>query len=273
MRLKLTLAIVASIVMVQGVAADGWNPNGGAPVATVDPARGVYVGVFGGGGYGSSTDITQLGTAFFVEAQGGPLAVNAKGSTGGGGVGFVGGQVGYEFSHNALMLPAFELEGFYLSSGTRSGTVRNPNDRLGEHNFDDSFKVNNSVFLANMVVSFPAVRWGVTPYVGVGIGAARVAANGADSLQVDPPEPGVNHFNSDTDSEAWTFAAQIKAGARLAISSNAYLFGEYRYLYVGSVDQTYGSTVYPFHAPTSAWTVNMDSTSYSLATAGIGVNF
>jgi len=201
------------------------------------------------------------------------LAVNANGSTGGGGVGFVGGQVGYEFSHNALMLPAFELEGFYLASGTRQGIARSPNDRLGEHNFDDSFKVNNAVFLANMVVSFPTRYYGLTPYVGAGIGAARVAANGADSLQVDPPEPGVNHFNSGTDSEAWTFAAQIKAGARLPLGSNAYLFGEYRYLYIGSTDQTYGSTVFPGHAPTSAWTVNMDSTSYQLATGGIGFNF
>ncbi len=273
MRLKLALALVASIVMVQSVAADGWNSNGGAAAAMVDPARGVYVGVFGGGGYGSSTDITQRGTAYFVEAQGGPLAVNGIGSIGSGGVGFVGGQVGYEFSHNSLMLPAFEIEGFYISSGTRSGLVESPNDRLGEHNFDNSFKVNSTVFLANMVVSFPAVHWGVTPYIGGGIGAARVAANGGNSVQVDPPEPGVNHFNSGTDSSAWTFAAQIKAGARLALSSNAYLFGEYRYLYVGSTDQTYGSTVYPFHAATSAWTVNMDSTSYSLATAGIGLNF
>lgn len=273
MRRRLTLAIVASIAMVQSAAADGWNTGGSAAAVTVDPARGVYVGVFGGGGYGSSTDISQLGTAFLTEAEGGPLAVNGRGSIGGGGVGFVGGQVGYEFSRNALMLPAFEIEGMYLSSGTRSGIAANPNDRLGQHNFDDSFKVNNTVFLANMVVSFPGVGWGVTPYIGGGIGAARVAANGANSLQVDPPEPGVNHFNSDTDSSDWTFAGQIKVGARLALTSNAYLFGEYRYLYIGSTEQTYGSTVYPDHAPTSPWTVNMDSTSYSLATAGIGLNF
>lgn len=270
MRFKIILTIIASVMALPAVA-------DGVPVALNVPsdalARGVYVGVFGGGGYGSSTDITQRGTAFFIEAQGGPLAIDGRGSTDSGGVGFIGGQVGYEFSHNALMLPAFELEGFYLASGTRSGIVANPNDRLGQHNFNDSFKINNAVFLANMVVSFPSVGWGVTPYIGAGIGAARVAANSANSLQVDPPEPGVNHFNSDTDSEAWTFAAQIKAGARYALTSNAYIFGEYRYLYVGSSEQTYGSTVFPGHAPTSPWTVSMDSTSYSLGTAGIGVNF
>jgi opacity protein-like surface antigen len=273
MRLKLTLAIIACCVTVQTVAADGWDSNGSAAAVTAAPGRGVYVGAFGGGGYGSSTDITQRGTAYFIEAQGGPLAVNANGSSGGSGVGFVGGQVGYEFSHNALMLPAFEIEGFYLATGTRSATANSPTDRLAEHTFDDSFKVNNTVFLANMVVSFPTSYPGVTPYIGGGIGAARVAATGADSLQIAPMEPGVNHFNSDPDSSAWTFAAQVKAGVRLALSSNAYVFGEYRYLYVGETEQTYGSTVYSFHAPTSPWTVNMDSTSYQLATGGIGFNF
>ncbi|WP_424958750.1 hypothetical protein [Hyphomicrobium sp. 1Nfss2.1] len=168
MRSRLILAIIANFVSVPVAFADG-EPVAisGVPPSTL--ARGIYVGVFGGGGYGSSTDITQRGTAYFIEAQGGPLAVNANGSTGGGGVGFVGGQVGYEFSRNALMLPAFEIEGFYLASGTRQGIVESPNDRLGEHNFDDSFKVNNTVFLANMVVSFQTSYYGLTPYIGGGI--------------------------------------------------------------------------------------------------------
>lgn len=270
MRLKLALAIIACLVAVP-VLADGVPVTHAGVVEA--PSRGIYVSVFGGGGYGGSTDIVQRGTAYFIEAQGGSLAVDAKGNAGGRGVGFVGGQVGYEFSHNALMLPALEIEGFYLASGTRSATVNNPTDRLEEHTFDDSFKVNNAVFLANMVLGFRSSYPGVTPYVGVGIGAARVGVTGADSLQIAPPEAGVNHFNSDTSSEAWTFAGQLKAGVRLALGSNAYLFGEYRYLYIGSTDQIFGSTVFPGHAATSAWTVEMDGTSNSLATAGIGLNF
>ncbi len=269
MQFKLTLAFIASLMAVPAVAGD-WHA---AELEKPALARGVYVGAFGGGGWGSSIDFAQQGTAYFIEAQGGPLAVNARGSTDSGGVGFVGGQVGYEFAHNALMLPAFELEGFYLSTGKRSGTANSPTDRLDEHTFNDSFKINNAVFLANMVVNFPTAWHGVIPYVGGGIGAARVAANSADSLQIAPPEEGVNHFNSNTDSEAWTFAAQFKAGARLPLGSNAYLFGEYRYLYIGSTTQTYGSTVYPGHAATSPWTVSLDAASYSLATGGIGINF
>src|SRR5205085_8808748 len=115
--------------------------------------------------------------------------------------------------------------------------------------------------------------YGLTPYLGGGIGAARVGVSGANSLQIAPPEAGVNHFNSDPDSSAFTFAAQLKAGVRMALGPNAFVFGEYRYLYVGSADQTLGSTVYPNHAATSPWTFTLDASSYSLATAGIGIHF
>jgi opacity protein-like surface antigen len=266
MRFKLTLAIIASFVAAPAVAADS------------TPARGVYAGVFGGGGGSSATDVTQFGTVFFTEAEGGPLAVNATGKTDSGGVGFVGGQVGYEFSRGSaalpsLVLPAFEIEGFYLDTGTRNATLQNPGDRLPEHTFDDTLPMNSAVLLANMVLSFPTAYPGVTPYIGGGIGGALVKVDGANSLQTNPAEDDINHFSSASDSSAWTFAAQAKAGVRIALGSNAYLFGEYRYLYVGSTDLTFGSTVYPNHAATSPWTVRLDETSYHLATAGIGFGF
>ena len=69
------------------------------------------------------------------------------------------------------MLPAFEIEGLYLDTGTRRATLQNANDRLVEQTFDNSFPTNNSVFLANLVLSFPMSYQGVTPYVGGGIGA------------------------------------------------------------------------------------------------------
>jgi opacity protein-like surface antigen len=201
MKFKLTLAIIASLATAPAVAADRQL------LEQATPARGVYVGVFGGGGFSTATDVTQLGTAFFIEAQGGPLAVNAPGRTNSGGVGFVGGQVGYEWSHGPAVLPAFEIEGFYLRTGTRHATVDNPTDRLDERTFDNSFSIRNSVLLASMILSFPTLHPGLTPYIGGGIGAARVSVDGANSLQTNPPEPGVNHFNSNPDSSVWTFAA------------------------------------------------------------------
>lgn len=261
MRLKLTLAIIACLVAVPAAAQQ------------TNKARGVYFGVFGGGGSSTDTDVTQRGTAFFVEAAGGPLVVNATGKTDSGSVGFIGGQVGYEMSYPSLVLPAFEIEGFHLDTGTRRATLENPNVRLSEQSFDNTYPMKSAVLLANIVLSFPTSFYGVTPYIGAGIGAAQVSIDGAKSLQVNPSEGDLNHFNSGTDSSAWTFAGQVKAGVRLALGSNAYVFGEYRYLYVGSTDQSFGPTVDPTHVPTSAWTQNFGETSHHLGTAGIGLNF
>ena len=262
MRFKLALAMIAGLVAAPALADE-----------VVGPGRGTYASIFGGGGFASDTGVAQLGTAFFIEAQGGPLAVNARGTAGSGGVGFIGGQIGHEWSNGTLVLPAVELEGFFISNGSRHASLNSPTDRLDEHSFDDTFSQNTSVFLANLVFSLPTTYYGLTPYLGGGIGAARVGVSGANSLQIAPPEAGVNHFNSDPDSSAFTFAAQLKAGVRMALGPNAFVFGEYRYLYVGSADQTLGSTVYPNHAATSPWTLTLDASSYSLATAGIGINF
>jgi hypothetical protein len=235
---------------------------------------GAYVGVFGGGGSRSSSTISQFGTAFFAEAVGGPLAIDATGRTSSGGVGFVGAHLGYEWSYGAYLRPALEIEGFYLAGNQPRATLVNPTDRLAEHTFDDTFPTRTTVLLANMVVGFNTPYKSITPYIGGGIGAANVSINGATSTQTDPPEVGVNHFNSSPGSSAWTFAAQAKAGARLALGdSGAYLFGEYRYLYVGDVNQVFGSTTYPTHAPTSPWTTSFGGTSHHLAAGGVGFSF
>ncbi|SEM89793.1 hypothetical protein SAMN05443254_104355 [Bradyrhizobium sp. OK095] len=242
----------------------------------VVPARsgGAYVGVFGGGGSRGGTDVSQFGTAFFPEIVGGPMAVDAKGRTSSGSVGFGGAHLGYEWSYGAYVRPALEIEGFYLAGNQPRATLVNPTDRLPEHTFDDTFPTRTTVLLANMVVGFNTPYKSITPYIGGGIGGANVSINGATSTQTDPAEPGINHFNSRPDSSAWTFAAQAKAGARFALGdSGAYLFGEYRYLYVGDVNQVFGSTAYPAHAPTSPWMTSFGGTSHHLAAGGIGFGF
>lgn len=251
--------------------------------AAVPPTlgRGAYIGLFGGGGRGGDSSNSQRGTVFFPEAMGGPLDVNATGRTSSNSVGFIGTQIGYEWAYRSRLmpslkidlLPALELEGLKLSRTTHSATLENPTTRLVEQTFDNTYSTNIAVILANAVVGLHTPYQGITPYIGGGIGAARISIEDATSTQVNPLETGINHFNSGTDSSAWTFAAQAKAGLRVALGDSAYVFGEYRYLYIDSVDQTFGSTIYPAHAATSAWTVRSGDTSYNLLDVGIGLNF
>jgi opacity protein-like surface antigen len=138
---------------------------------------------------------------------------------------------------------------------------------------DDTFPTRTSVVLANVVVGFRTPYQSVIPYVGGGMGAAHISIRSATSTQINPAEPGINHFNSGPDSSAWSFAAQAKAGVRFALGNHAYVFGEYRYLYVGSADQIFGPTVDPTHVPTSQWAVRIGSASYQMAVGGIGFNF
>jgi opacity protein-like surface antigen len=236
------------------------------------PARGAYVGLFGGGGVASIGTVTQFGTVFFVEAAGGPLSVNATGQSNSSGVGLAGLHIGHEWSYGSSLLPAVEIEGFYLA-GTQHARLNNPSSRLPEQTFNNTFPMDNAVLLANVVLGFRTSYQNITPYVGGGIGAARVSIHGADSAQINPPEFGINHFNSASDSSAWGFAAQAKAGVRIALGNNAYVFGEYRYLFVDTNNQTFGPTVYPTHAPTTAWTVRFDDMSHHLAVGGIGFKF
>jgi opacity protein-like surface antigen len=237
-------------------------------------ARDLYFGVFGGGGTSSGGDVTQRGTVYFIEAQGGPLAVNATGNTNSSSRRLFGVQFGHEWSRGS-QLAAFEFEGLYLPSHRVSARLENSASagRIGEQTFDDSFDMSSVVTMGNLVVGFPKRYPGVTPYVGGGIGLARVDISGANSTQISPTEPGINHFNSGTGSSAWTVAAQIKAGVRWALGDSAYAFGEYRFLYVDATDQNFGPTAYPTHAPTSDWQVRFDDTSYHFLTAGIGLSF
>lgn len=264
MRFRFTLVIVAGLMATPAAAESGGT---GA-------ARDMYFGVFGGGGTSSGGDVTQRGTLYIIEAAGGPLAVNATGKADSGSSGLFGVQIGHEWTRRSL-LAAIELEGLYLPGRSVSAGLQNSASpgRLDGQAFDASFDMSSVVVLGNLVVGFPTRYSGLTPYVGAGIGIARVDITGANSTQTNPSEPGVNHFNTGADSSAWTFASQVKAGVRYALGSDAYVFGEYRFLYVDANDQNFGSTAYPGHAPTSDWNVRFDGTSYHFLTAGIGLSF
>jgi opacity protein-like surface antigen len=238
-----------------------------------DKPMGIYFGGFGGGGF-FSADVAQKGTAFFSQDAGGPLSVNAVGDTNASWFGFGGLHLGYEWlgdpESSWHFTPGVELEGYYFSK-TKTADLDNPAERLDFHLFTDTFPMRTGVILASGILAL--TNHYVTPYVGLGIGSAMISIHGADSTQTDPPEPGVNHFNSDPDAFDWSFAVQAKGGLRYQLFKYMRLFGEYRFLYVTPTNFTFGSTQYPGHVATSSWKVRLSDMYYNLFSVGIDFTF
>lgn len=251
------------------------------PVASLAQGSDFYVGAFGGGGYSNYNGITQTGTAFFDPSVGGALNVHATGNAQNKSAWFIGANAGYQFGGWALcaggnpwcLTPAAELEGYYLNSRIHGDNLDNPTNRLPEHLFHDSFNIDMGVMLVNTVWSFKTPCSIIEPYIGGGVGAAIVSLSNADSLQLAPPEPGINHFNSNTSDSDWTFAAQAKAGLRFQITRNLKLFAEYRYLYLAPTSYRFGSTQYSTHVPTSKWGVRFNNMNYNMGSAGLEYTF
>lgn len=248
--------------------------------APMEPTSGkVYVGVFGGWGSSNNFDISQYGTAFYPEASGGPLAVNAFGRLNSQSAPFFGVQLGYQAP--AILLtpcspwtlgPAAELEGYSMSNRSFSGDLSNDTARLPEHDFLVTYPMSRTVFLANAILNFnnPCVL--VHPYVGFGIGGAIIRISGADATQVSPAEVGVNHYNANTSDATSTFSGQIKLGLSYDINKYVSVFADYRWLYLANTHFVFGSTVSPGHPETSSWQVNMDPQKYNLGNVGVRFN-
>lgn len=239
----------------------------------------IYIGAFGGETFSNSSKLTQTGTAFFQEASGGPLAIDARGHSGRNSSGFGGVQIGYEWSQCPINIgcsdwsitPAAELEAYFFRQ-TKKGHLINAisTDRLPEHDFANSFPMNVGLYLINGVFTLNHCCLGkFSPYVGGGVGFANIFIRKADSQQVSPPESGVNHFNSNQSDSDWAFAAQVKTGVRYNICGRFHIFGEYRFSYIDTSSYLFGSTVYPNHAPTSTWNVDVKGTCYNAFAFGV----
>ncbi len=236
-----------------------------------------YVGAFGGGLYSNSTHMTQTGTVFFLEAAGGPLAVNARGHAHRSSSGFGGVQLGCAWSQPSCCVecsgwnvtPGAEVEGYWFCDKKR-GNLNNPAERQLEGDFSNSFPMNVGVYLFNGMFTLNNCCLGnYSPYGGVGIGAARLSIRNAKSTQLSPFEAGINHFNSGTSDSTWAFVAQIKAGLRYQVCERFHLFAEYRFLYIDSSKYIFGATNYPTHAPTSTWNVNIKDIYYNAFSVGL----
>lgn len=274
MQLKNGITCSLSVAGLLSVFVSGASAGTMGPVQVAAPGQ-IYVGVFGGGGGVDHTRIAQHGTAFFTEADGGPLAVNAFGRTNSPGMGMVGAHIGYQWSDVALsslsLAPAVELEGYYVGKTSFEGhEINSETTRLAEHNFFVKYPMTSGVFLVNAVLNFNSANYNQWhPYVGAGIGGAVLSIENADALQVSPVEAGVNHYNGNPNAKTSAFAAQVKLGLRYEFSEHTSLFAEYRWLYLASSDFHFGSTMYPGHAATSSWLVNLGAQNYNLGAAGI----
>lgn len=231
---------------------------------------GYYFGGFGGWGY-NSFDVVQKGIAFYLSDQGGPLVVDSDGTTDSSGFGFGGLHFGYEWlnrdtSRSWSFTPGVEIEGYYFAQ-TKKVHLVNPTERLDFHEFKDTFPLRQGTLLANFTLALTNDY--LTPYIGGGIGAGMVSIHGADATQIEFPEPGVNHFNSNPNAFNWTFAAQVKAGLRYSPYKHIRLFAEYRFLFFAANDYTFGHTVYPGHVATSDWAVRFDGIFNNLFSLGI----
>lgn len=272
---SLCLSVFFSILVSSAFADQAPAPVGSPIIPVIGK---FYIAGFAGGGTSNEINGNQFGSAFFEEAVGGPLAVNAFGHFNTRSGWFAGGQVGFK-SQNIMvdelwaLVPAIELEGYYLGNVSYSGDLINDTTRLPEHDFDVSFNAKRTVFLTNFVLGLENPCYLIHPYVGLGFGAAIVKLSGADSLQIAPVELGVNHFNASTSDTDTTFAGQVKVGLSLDINQYVGFFAEYRWLYLADTHFIFGSTVYPTHAATSSWAVKLNSQRFNLGAAGIRFTF
>lgn len=275
-------AIACTLLIVSSAA----GHTGVMSAETVSPIDAFYISAFGGGGAIVSSSLYQQGTALYPYGSEsgyidnkGPLAVNAIGTFNSNSAWLIGGHVGYRWparlsnyvNSSWAFSPATELEGYYIGGTNIHGDDLNNNTaRLVEHDFHVTYPLQTGVVLVNAVLNVNHSALGqFHPYVGAGAGLAVVSISGANSTQKSPPEPGINHYNSDSNDANTTFAAQPKIGVSFNLNQQTGMFIEYRFLYLAASNYTFGSTSYPTHVATTNWDVKIGSQYYNMASAGI----
>ena len=240
--------------------------------------KGPYIGLFGGLGALTASQLQQKGAVFLRAPQKLPLLpIDANGSTSNStSVAIGGAHLGYEWNRLTLgsdwgLKPAAEIEGIYIGKHSPTGEMPVRPIFLGTQYVN--IPMTTGVFLANAVFTFHTPYTNkVFPYVGVGAGVAFTSIKGADSA--NPSEPGINHFNSDRDASDSSLALQLKAGIKGEVTRNLSLFAEYRYLSIKSTNYVFGSTDYPgAHLPTAPWHVKLGRRHYNLFVAGLQYKF
>ena len=246
-------------------------------VDTAKEVTGFYLGGFGGVGFVEITS-TQKGAALYSDYKPsymGSIDVNASGTSSNHCLGLGGLHFGYEWyktsDKKVWLSPGVECETFYFAQ-EQEVFLDNPysvSSGVDLHHFEDSFPTRNWGFLVNFVLSLENPY--LTPYVSAGFGHKIIWIHDAYADQIEPAEPGINHFNGKTHAHDWVCAAQFKGGIRRAFWKHYRFFAEYRLLYNAKANFELGPAEYPItvHRPTTLWQVGFDSTYYNTVVFGV----
>lgn len=164
---------------------------------------------------------------FYVSGHAGAVFLNESDNTDQSGVsvptdfdtGFgVGGALGYDFPNNFRV----EVEITYRESDVDTVDV---SEVVGLGDLDGSGDVSVIAFMANVYYEID-IDQPVTPYIGVGIGAAVVSANDVALATTAPPSiPGLQL----TDDDDTVFAYQVIVGIGYDVTENLTLTLDYRF--------------------------------------------
>lgn len=237
---------------------------------------GFYMGVLGGLGSSHATSLRQRGTVLLPHPLPN-LPIDAAGDTDTQRLGMGGIQLGYEWDGLRPgqgqwgWRPAVELEGLYLGKHTPKGTMPVHPAFLGTQYV--TVPTRGYLLMANgvMALETPYSRR-FFPYLGLGVGVARLSISGADSA--NPLEPGINHFNAGSSAHGTAFAYQVRLGIRGQLTPALSVFTEYRHLGIARSRYTFGRTDYPGeHPPTDRWDVRMGRLKYDMFVVGLQYRF
>lgn len=246
-----------------------------ASAAGILDSSSTYAGTFGGVGHLHEVSMQQVGTVITPHPFP-DINVDARGSADRVVAPVVGVQLGHElqtwdvYASGWSIGMAAEIEGLYLTADPEGELDIEPY-LLGTQFV--SLPTHVGAVLLNAVFSLRTPQSGaITPYAGVGAGYGAVFIDGSDST--NPSEPGINHFNSEPDASSGGLALQAKIGIKAGISSSWSVFAEYRHIYIGATDYTFGDTDYPGqHLPTTKWNVDLGEQNYDFVVCGVSYHF
>jgi hypothetical protein len=247
--------------------------NHNEKTASQTKLQGFYLGGFGGAGFGSVTNTQQGAALYSASLLPNPYSidVNAKGTSANRAFGIGGLHFGYQWyassTKKVFLAPAVEWEGYYYARSIDSflDNLSTPDD-IDFHHFENYLPTRNFGYTANFVLALENDY--ITPYIAGGFGQQINWVHNAYSDQIEPAEPGINHFNGKTKAHAWSCSVLFKAGLRKTFCTHYRFFGEYRMLYNSRVNFELGPTEYPTHRPTTPWQVGLNSNINNIVALG-----